>query len=349
MPSSDDKTRFDIAKAAAWLLLVVLATFALQTLDFLFIPLCFAILLCYALGIPLDFMKRYHLPEFIRIILVVGLVLLIIFMLGKLIMHNVVSFQTQMPEYEAKFWKYANIVLSRFDITREQAREALDAFLGNIRQNNLTLGSVVQRLSGSFFSFLGNVLWVVLFMAFILAERDSFINRIKQLGEKKAAPVLESLQQINDSVKQYLGLKTLISFLTGTLVTVVLTLAGVDFALLWGALTFVLNFIPNIGSIIATLPPIAITLFQSGSIGKTLIIGVLLVSIQFTVGNILEPKFMGRGLNLSPLVVLFSLIFWGWLWGIPGMLLAVPLTGAIRIAMEQVDATKTVAVLISNK
>jgi predicted PurR-regulated permease PerM len=97
------------------------------------------------------------------------------------------------------------------------------------------------------------------------------------------------------------------------------------------------------------VPPIAITLFQSGSIGKTVVIAVLLLAIQVAVGNVLEPKMMGRGLNLSPLVVLFSLIFWGWLWGIPGMLLSVPLTAAIRIAMEEIDATKTVAVLISSK
>lgn len=350
MSSSYNKPQFNVSVAASWLLLVALVTFILQTLAFLFIPLCFAILTCYALGIPLDFLKRYHLPGFVRIILVVGIVLLLIFMLGKLVMLNVASFQSQLPEYEVKFWEYANIILSRFDISREQAREAVNAFLSNIRQNQFSFGSVVQSLSGSFFSFLGNVLWVVLFMAFILAERDSFTKRlVNQLGKENAAPILESIQKINVAVQQYLGLKTLISLLTGILVTIVLSIAGVDFALLWGVLTFILNFIPTIGSIVATLPPVAISLFQSGSIGKTLIITTLLLAIQFLVGNILEPKLMGRGLNLSPLIVLFSLIFWGWLWGIPGMLLSVPLTAAIRIAMEQIDATKTVAVLISSK
>jgi len=350
MASSDETTKFNVTVAASWLLLVALVTFILQTLSFLFIPLCFAMLACYALGIPLDFLKRYHLPSFVRIIFVIGIVLLFIFLLGKLVMLNVTSFQVQLPGYEAKFWEYANIILSRFDISREQANEAVNAFLKNFRINHLSIGGLVQSLSGSFFAFLGNVLWVVLFMAFILAERDSFTKRlVNQLGSENAAPILESIQKINLSVQQYLGLKTLISFLTGALVTIVLTIAGVDFALLWGVLTFALNFIPTIGSIVATLPPIAITLFQSGSIGKTLVISILLLSIQFMVGNILEPKLMGRGLNLSPLVVLFSLIFWGWLWGIPGMLLSVPLTAALRIAMEQIDATKTVAILISSK
>ena len=350
MDSTSKRARFNITVAASWLLLIVLLTFILQTLSFLFIPLCFAILVCYALGIPLDFLKRFHLPGFVRIILVVGLVSFLVYMLGKLVMLNVHSFQSQLPEYEAKFWEYANIILARFDISQQQANEAIDAFLSNIRQNHFSFGNLLQSLSGSFFSFLGNVLWVVLFMAFILAERESFTRRlVNQLGPENADPILESLQTINDSVQQYLGLKTLISFLTGALVTIVLSFAGVDFALLWGVLTFILNFIPTIGSIVATVPPIAVTLFQSGSPGKTIIIAILLLCIQFLVGNVLEPKLMGRGLNLSPLVVLFSLIFWGWLWGIPGMLLSVPLTAAIRIAMEQIDATKTVAVLISSK
>jgi AI-2 transport protein TqsA len=350
MASSRKAPQFNLAAAVSWLLLIVLATFILQTLDFLFIPLCFALLICYALGIPMNFLKRYHLPGFIRIILVIGLVLLLIFMLGQLVALNVTDFQARLPEYETKFWDYANLILSRFGISREQANEAVHAFLGKIKQNNFSIGNLVKNFSGSFFAFLGNIMWVLLFMVFILAEYESFARRlVGQLGKEKSDPVLESIGKINQSVQQYLGLKTLISFLTGALVTIVLVIAGVDFALLWGVLTFVLNFIPTIGSIVATLPPIAITLFQSGSVGKTLAVTIMLLSIQLAVGNIIEPKMMGKGLNLSPLVVLLSLIFWGWLWGIPGMLLSVPLTAAIRIAMEQIDATKTVAVLISNK
>lgn len=351
MPPSDTKALFNVTTAASWMLLLVLCTIILKSLSFLFIPLFFAILICYALGIPLDFLKRFHLPGPIRIILVIGLVLLLIFMLGKLVMLNVTSFQIQLPEYETKFWKYADIMLSRFNITHEQAKEAFNAFWSKIRQQNqFSLGSLIRSFSDSFFSFLGNIMWVLIFMAFILAERELFTRRlVNLLGSKKSEPVLQSLQQINDSVQQYLGLKSLISLLTGILVTIVLLATGVDFAILWGVLTFILNFIPTIGSIVATIPPIAIALFQFGFTGITLVIGILLLSIQFLVGNVIEPKFMGRGLNLSPLVVLFSLIFWGWLWGIPGMLLSVPLTAAIRIAMEQIEATRTVAMLISSK
>ena len=351
MESSKTISDFRISTAASWLLLLVLLTVILQTLSFLFIPLFFAILACYAMGIPLDYLKRLKVPSFLRIFLIIALVMVVIFMLGKLVSVNIKAFQNQLPGYETKFWEYTGHVLAYFDISQEQGKEMIDSFFNNFKQKRLaSLGGLVQTLSGSFFSFLGNLMWVLLFMVFILAEREAFTRRlIRILGAERAAPVLETTASVNQSVQQYLGLKTIISLLTGALVTVVLWLFGVDFALLWGTLVFIMNFVPTIGSIVATIPPIAITLFQTGSISKTVLVAVLLILIQIIVGNIIEPKVMGRGLNLSPLVVLLSLIFWGWIWGIPGMLLSVPLTAAIRIALEQIDSTRTVAALISSK
>ena len=340
-----------VTLAAAWLLLLVLLTVILQTLSFLFIPLCFAILACYAMGIPMDYLKRFKIPKFIRIILIIAVVMGLIFMLGKLVTVNVRQFQAQLPGYEEKFWEYSANILAHFDISQEQGKEMIDSFLSNFKQKRISsLGGIVQSVSGSFFSFMGNLMWVLLFMVFILAEREAFTKRlVNRLGQERSAPILDSMDNINDAIQQYLGLKTLISLLIGVMVTVVLWLLGIDFALLWGTLVFILNFIPTIGSIVATVPPIAITLFQYGSISKTLLVAALLIAMQVAVGNILEPKVMGRGLNLSPLVVLLSLIFWGWVWGIPGMLLSVPLTAALRIAMEQIDSTRTTAALISSQ
>ncbi len=351
MESSKSFSDTSITAVASWLLLVVLLTVILQTLSFLFIPLCFAILACFAMGIPMDYLKRFKIPKFLRIIIIIAFVMGLIFMLGKLVSVNVKQFQVQLPVYEAKFWEYSGNILAHFDISQEQGKEMLDAFVSNFKQKKLSsLGGVVQTLSGSFFSFMGNLMWVLLFMIFILAEREAFTRRlVNRLGQKRSAPILDSMDHINAAIQQYLGLKTLISLLTGVLVTLILWLFGVNFALLWGTLVFILNFIPTIGSIVATVPPVAITLFQYGSVSKTLLVAALLIAIQIAVGSILEPKVMGRGLNLSPLVVLLSLIFWGWVWGIPGMLLSVPLTAALRIAMEQLDSTRTAAALISSQ
>ena len=340
-----------IVKVVSWILLVVLLTVILKSMAFLFIPLSISLLLCYALGIPMDFLQRFRIPSSLRIFLVVLFIFGLIYLLGNLVSVNILEFQKQLPIFESKFWEYAKSILAWLDISPDQVKEMYNSFLESISGSSLKpVGIIVKKLSGSFFSFLGNMIWVILFMIFMLAERESFTERIvKAMGEANSASVLDAIERINKAVQDYLGLKTLISILTGILVTITLMLLQVPFAVLWGVLTFLLNFIPNIGSLIAVMPPIIIALFDSGSFAKMFFVAFLLIVIQTLVGNVVEPKVMGKGLNLSPLVVLLSLVFWGWMWGIPGMLLSVPLTAAIKIACEQLESTRTVAVLMSGK
>lgn len=340
-----------VVQWAAWVLLAVLGTVILKSLAFLFVPFAIALLLVYALGIPLNFLARYGVPNFLRILLVVCLGLAFFYLFGRLVSANIGEFHRQLPFFEEKFWSYGKSLLSWAGISVAELKEIYSSFLASFTQTDFKpVGTMLQKMSGSFFSFLGNTMWVLLFLIFLLAEREGFNRRImRSLGREKSEPVLEALKRINTSIQHYLGLKTAISALTGLLVTLTLTLFGIHFALLWGVLAFILNFIPNIGSLISVLPPVAITLFQTGSFGKTLLVASILTAIQLTVGNVVEPKVMGKGLNLSPLVVLFSLLFWGWMWGIPGMLLSVPLTAAIKIAMEQLDSTRPVARLMADK
>jgi len=343
--------KINLVEVASGFLLVVLFSLTLKTLDFLFMPLCLALLLCYAFGIPLDFLERLHVPSWLRIVLTVLIVLAVFYLLGRLVVYNAMAFEARLPEFEEKFWRYANNSLSFFNITQQEAKEVIDAFWGNLSKTGLKpVGTVVQKVGQSFFDILGNTIWVLLFMLFILAEKGSFTRRVvKSFGEDRAENILTTTARINKSVQQYLGLKTLVSFITGALVAMALWLLGVPFALLWGVLAFMLNYIPNIGSLVASIPPIAIALFQFGSIGKTLVVAAVITIIQFCVANFLEPKLMGRGLNLSPLVVLLALVFWGWMWGVIGMLLSVPLTAALKIALEEVEVTRPIAMLISGE
>lgn len=340
-----------VVQWAAWLVLAVLGTVILKTLAFLFVPLAIALLLVYALGIPLDWLARFKVPNYLRIILVVSLGIMFLYLLGRLVAANIKEFYEQLPVFEEKFWSYGQALLSLVGVTVTEAKEMYVSFLASFSQDDLKpIGALVQRMSGSLFSFLGDTLWVLLFLIFLMAEREGFQRRVlRSLGRENSEPVLEALGRINKSVQHYLGLKTAISALTGFLVSVILMLFGIHFALLWGVLAFTLNFIPNIGSLISVAPPVAITLFQTGSITRTLVVAGMLISIQMVVGNVVEPKVMGQGLNLSPLVVLLSLLFWGWMWGIPGMLLSVPLTAAIKIGMEQLDSTRPVARLVAAK
>lgn len=324
--------------------------FILQSMSFILIPFLFALLFCYAIGLPMDYLQEHHVPLIIRILLTVLLLAGIFYGLERVIQNNLVTLLQSWPQFEEKFWVYANLILSRLDIPVEQAKETMKGFFSNLGREGLKpIGSMVQYLSGSFFSFMGNAFWVVLFVLFILSERGAIGRKIvKGFGPEQAIEILDTMRRINKSVQQYLGLKTLISLLTGVLVALSLALLQAPFPFLWGLLAFLLNFIPNIGSIVAGIPPILITLFASGSITRTVLVAVAFIVIQTVVGNVVEPKVLGKGLDLSALVVLLSLLFWGWLWGIPGMLLSVPLTAALKISLEQFDRTKPIAILLGD-
>ncbi len=325
--------------------------FILKNLAFIFIPFSLSLLICYALGIPIDLLKQYHIPNFLRIFLVICFLSAFGYLLGSLLTANFQEFYRQLPHFEEKFWGYVHEILTWLNISREQVKESYNSFISGLGGNDLkSLGGVARRMSSSFFAFLGNMIWVILFIIFILAEKDEIDGKIiRAFGRAGAEPILAAGQRINRAVQDYLGLKTLISLATGIMVALALYLFGTPFALLWGVLAFCLNFIPNIGSLIAVVPPVAITLFQYGSLPRTLAVCATLVVIQTVIGNLVEPKVMGKGLNLSPIAVLFALLFWGWMWGIPGMLLSVPLTAAIKIAFEQIEATRPFAMLIAGK
>ncbi len=345
-----NKSRNPLLDLTCMVVFPIALVFILQSMSFILIPFLFALLFCYAVGLPMDYMQEHHVPTVIRILLTILFLAGIFYGLERIIQQNLVSLVKSWPLYEEKFWVYANLILAKMEIPEEQARETLKGFFSNLGREGLKpIGSMVQYLSGSFFSFLGNAFWVVLFVMFILSERGGVARKIvRGFGPEKAIDILDTMRRINKSVQQYLGLKTLICILTGILVGFSLALLQAPFPFLWGLLAFLLNYIPNIGSVVAGIPPILITLFDSGSITRTLIVAAAFMLIQTVVGNVIEPRVLGKGLDLSPLVVLLSLLFWGWLWGIPGMLLSVPLTAAIKIGLEQFEQTKPIAIILGD-
>jgi predicted PurR-regulated permease PerM len=146
----------------------------------------------------------------------------------------------------------------------------------------------------------------------------------------------------------YLFLQLVISLATGVIVWFSLSLIGVDFAVTWGAMAFFLNFIPTVGSILASVPPILVALVQFPSIWPAVGTAVVLLMIQMTIGNVVAPKVLGERLNLSPVVVLISLVFWGWLWGVVGALLSVPIASAIKIVCGNVEPLRPISILMGS-
>ncbi|MCA9434589.1 MAG: AI-2E family transporter, partial [Candidatus Omnitrophica bacterium] len=193
---------------------------------------------------------------------------------------------------------------------------------------------------------------ILLTVIFILAEASSFPRKLREVMTNPDES-LPHFARFADNVNRYIGIKTTVSALTGLLVWLSLVLIGVDFPVLWGILAFLLNYVPNIGSIIAAVPPILLAFIQFGtdeSILPAQAIGtaVLFLVVNLTVGNVIEPRVMGKGVGLSTLVVFVSLVFWGWVLGPVGMLLSVPLTMTVKIALGSSESTKWLAILLDS-
>ena len=215
--------------------------------------------------------------------------------------------------------------------------------------NKLDLQGFLAGTLSSLSTTVGTIVIVVIYIIFLLLEEVAFSKKIDAIfpDRKKRQRIQEVLNEIYESTNKYITLKTGISILTGALSYVVLRLFGVDYAFLWAFLIFIFNYIPYIGSLIATLLPSIFAIVQFGSMWSFLWVFISVEIIQLIVGNYVEPKVMGKSLNLSPLVVVVALSFWGYVWDLLGMFLSVPITSIMLIVLAQFPATRNIAILLT--
>ncbi len=212
----------------------------------------------------------------------------------------------------------------------------------------IDIPSYATSVAASFAGILASGGLILIYIGFLFLEQNHFKSKITALASKgKEDDVKEILDRIRRDIQKYIGIKMFTSALTGILSYIVMRLLGVDFAGVWGLLIFLLNFIPTVGSIIATIFPAMIALAQSE--GYTLFLVVLLGigAIQICVGNILEPRLMGSRFNMSPIVILLNLALWGYIWGVPGMFLCVPFLIIITIILSYFPQTRPIAIILS--
>lgn len=199
-------------------------------------------------------------------------------------------------------------------------------------------------------TFVGRFLLVIFYVLFLLLEEVTLNNKLRKVYKRSSSKkgLKNSIERISILLSDYLGIKILTSFLTGLLSFFVLLILGIDIPVLWAFLIFILNFIPSIGSIVATSFPVLFSLLQySGDYGKALSVLLGILFIQVIIGNFLEPRILGNRLNLSPLVVILGLTFWGFVWGFIGMLLSVPIMAMLMIVFSQFESTRSTAILFS--
>jgi predicted PurR-regulated permease PerM len=267
-------------------------------------------------------------------------------MVGLVITISVEDLTEKRPEYsdEARAATLRTIDWledHRVTVPRQITTEALDP---------LEWGAIAQFVGSTFrgvATALSAFLLVLLTMVFMLWEAVIFPGKLRAAA--RSGPIdLERWTAIVQRVQRYLILKTLVSLATGALVTLLVWAVGLDFALFWGFLAFVLNYIPNVGSFLAALPAVLLSSIQLGG-PRTVILAAGYLVINVVLGNLVEPAIMGRGLRMSPFAIFLALVFWGWLWGPLGMILSVPLTVSLKILLENTENLRWIALLLDRR
>ncbi|MCB0402068.1 MAG: AI-2E family transporter [Flavobacteriales bacterium] len=286
---------------------------------------------------------REKVPSWIKNLLVSGIIIVLMSLISKVILNNINQIAQNYPSYEKNV---ESIIL--------QLNEELNMNLIEYLKTNATefdFGQVLKEIFNSLSDLLGNALLIVIYALFIFLEEANFDNKLqKALGSKeKYTDVTSILKQIEQSISNYIGMKSLVSLFTGIASYIALASIGIDSPMFWSFLIFILNFIPAVGSMIATLFPAIFCLLQFGAFKESLIVLGVVGAIQLLVGNLIEPKLMGKTLNISPLVAIFALSFWGVLWGVTGMLISVPVTVIIVIICSHFEKTRSIAIMLSDK
>jgi predicted PurR-regulated permease PerM len=258
-----------------------------------------------------------------------------------MIRGNIVDVSAAAPAYKANFDILAQKLVTKFHL--EKAPNV------NEMLKSIEIAPLITKLAGSFTSAIGNVFLVLIYVLFLLLEQGTFSKKIVSLfpNKRKRNSILSILTQTQDDIQTYIWIKTLTSITTGVISYLVLKFVGVDFAGFWAFTIFLLNFIPTVGSIIATVFPALLALIQFGGFFECAVVLIAVGSVQIVVGNFIEPKLMGNTLNLSPLVVMLSLTLWGSIWGIAGMFLSVPITVILLIVFAHFEKTRSLAIMLS--
>ncbi len=289
---------------------------------------------------PFLLMQRKGLPAWLSLILVVLFISLFQLLLLSIITTSMNDFSKDLPVYQNKLRGLLGGVVSQLnawgvDIPRDKLMQHFDPS---------TMFKLAIDTLGNLGSVLSNSFLIILTVIFMLFEGVSLPAKLQRaFGE--GSDHMRHIERFLGNVKQYMTIKVLVSLATGLLIYIWLWIIGVEYPLLWALIAFLFNFIPNIGSIIAAVPAMLLALLQLGPWYMLLTaIGYLVANL--VMGNVIEPRYMGRGLGLSTLVVFLSLVFWGWALGPVGMLLSVPLTMLLKIAFESSHETHWLAVLM---
>lgn len=312
------------------------------------VPLAVALMLWYVINaMSRSFVKLMPWadePNWLSMLLSIVTIGLFMALAIDMVQTNVLEVKAAIPKYRENFAGLSIKISSMLPASVLERMPNMGEVISGIKP-----APVISGLTDTIVAMIGKISLVLIYVAFMLAEQGTFKKKIREIfpNQEKRDSVMSILSHAQEDIQTYLWIKTLTSGLTGVISYFVLRAVGVDFAIFWAFTIFMLNFIPTIGSIIATLFPAMLALIQFDTFGPFFIVLAAVGSIQVVVGNVLEPKLMGNTLNVSPFVVMMSLTLWGSIWGIAGAFLSVPITVILLIIFAHFEKTRYIAVLLS--
>ena len=307
----------------------------------LVVPLLISAFIAVVCTPALQWLQRKGIPGWLAILIVFLAVSVVVLVVAAIMTGSIASFISNSDKYTEKIGAEKEKLMTWIESLGIPVSGKINEVLDPKRLVRFTT-SVLLSLTNAF----SNAFLVLLTVLFILVEAAGFPRKLLAIAQGNSS-ILDQATKIRTAIAHYVSLKTAVSLLTGVLVGILVSVLGIDFPLLWAMLAFFFNYIPNIGSVLAAVPAVILALVQHG-LSTALIAAGGYAVINIVIGNVVEPRMMGKGLGLSTLVVFISLVFWGWLLGPVGMLLSVPLTMIVKIVMEGFEETRWLSVLLGS-
>ena len=313
------------------------------------LPLAIAILLVFVLYPMVLGLEKIRIPRLVSILLAVIIIVAALYVFGMVLFSSGRVILSRYPQYEARLSEIYIWIADVFDLSYNTELSFFQNLWGHIEFRN-QISSMAVSFSNSFLDFGKNAVLVVLFVAFLLVEASQFKEKLELAFSSHSVVIKKMGTDVMRQVTRYLGAKFLISLANGVIYAIGFWLVGLEFAIVWGVIQFLLNFIPTLGSIVAGIGISLFALMQFWPEPGPIIIVVLIVlGTNMILGNILDPKIIGENVGISPFVVVASLVIWGWIWGFAGMVLAVPMMVIIRIICENFPFLEPISILLGSR
>jgi len=326
------------------ILVLFLAGVFLRLARPILVPFAMALLISFAVSPALDFLVRRKVPKALALILILIFSFAILYLLGMVFYSGGKSLASELPSYTEMVRGF----LARIDslVPDPRLKVGLTEWIQGL--NIGQAGTFLLSALGPFFSFMSDLLLIFVFMTFILAGRGRLVRKFEEaFPASEASTLSRTAVRMDCEIQKYLAAKTLTNLLIGILVAAVLSILGVRFAVVFGVLAVIFNYVPTLGAVVSVAVPTLLFMFLEGGLTlKVILVVVLLTAIHLTLIRLVERRLMAKEVRLSPLLVLFSLFFWAWLWGIPGMILAVPLLTATRIFFDNVPSLRSLGTMM---